>query len=90
MRYDGKKMKGGTDGLSYSGEPVSQTQMLSMSKKYADALGLAEKRLANILGFDDFIREENRKDGKRHKVSEDYIHSFIAEHEPDHDPYEEE
>ena len=91
LRYDGKKMEGGAEGLSYSGDPVSQTQMLSMSKEYADALGLAEsKRLVNILGFDDFIREENRKDGKRHKVSEDYIHSFINEHEPDHDPYEEE
>ena len=91
LRYDGKKMEGGAEGLSYSGEPVSQTQMLSMSKEYADALGLSEsKRLVNILGFDDFIREENRKDGKRHKVSEDYIHSFINEHEPDHDPYEEE
>ena len=91
LRYDGKKMEGGAEGLSYSGEPVSQTQMLSMSKEYADALGLAEsKRLVNILGFDDFIREGNRKDGKRHKVSEDYIHSFIDQHEPDHEPYEEE
>ena len=63
----------------------------SMSKKYADALGLAEsKRLVNILGFDDFIREENRKDGKRHKVSEDYIHSFIDEHERGVEPEEEE
>lgn len=91
LRYDGKTMKGGTEGLSFNGEPVSQTQMLSMSKEYADALGLSEsKRLVNILGFDDFIREENRKDGKQHKVSEDYIHSFINEHEPDHDLYEEE
>ena len=91
LRYDGKTMKGGTEGLSFNGEPVSQTQMLSMSKEYADALGLAEsKRLVNILAYDDFIREENRKDGKRHKVSEDYIHSFIEEHEPDHEPYEEE
>ena len=90
LRYGGKKMEGGAEGLSYSGEPVSQTQMLSMSKEYADALGLAEsKRLVNILGFDDFIREENRKDGKRHKVSEDYIHSFIAEHERDYEPEEE-
>ena len=89
LRYDGKTMKGGTEGLSFNGEPVSQTQMLSMSKEYADALGLAEKRLVNILGFDDFIMEENRKDGKRHKVSEDYIHSFIAEHERDYEPEEE-
>ena len=90
LRYDGKKMKGGAEGLSYSGEPVSQTQMLSMSKEYADALGLAEsKRLVNILAFDDFIREEIRKDGKQHKVSEDYIHSFIDEHERDYEPEEE-
>lgn len=90
LRYDGKTMKGGTEGLSFNGEPVSQTQMLSMSKEYADALGLAEnKRLVNILGFDDFIKEENRKDGKRHKVSEDYIHSFINEHERDYEPEEE-
>ena len=90
LRYDGKKMEGGTEGLSYSREPVSQTQMLSMSKEYADALGLAEsKRFVNILAFDDFIKEENRKDGKRHKVSEDYIHSFINEHERDYEPEEE-
>jgi hypothetical protein len=90
LRYDGRKMKGGTEGLSYNGEPVSQTQMLSMSKEYADALGLAEsKRFVNILAFDDFIKKENRKDGKQHKVSEDYIHSFIAEHERDYEPEEE-
>lgn len=90
LRYDGKTMKGGTEGLSFNGEPVSQTQMLSMSKEYADALGLAEsKRLVNILAFDDFIKEENRKDGKQHKVSEDYIHSFIAQHERDYEPEEE-
>jgi hypothetical protein len=90
LRYDGKTMKGGTEGISFNGEPVSQTQMLSMSKEYADALGLAEnKRLVNILGFDDFLKEESRKDGKRHKVSEDYIHSFIAEHERDYEPEEE-
>ena len=90
LRYDGKTMKGGTEGLSFNGEPVSQTQTLSMSKEYADALGLAEsKRLVNILAYDDFIREENRKDGKQHKVSEDYIHSFIDEHERDYEPEEE-
>lgn len=90
VRYDGKTMKGGTEGLSFNGEPVSQTQMLSMSKEYAYALGLAEsKRLVNILAYDDFIREENRKDGKQHKVSEDYIHSFIDEHERDYEPEEE-
>ena len=91
LRYDGKKMDGGAEGLSFRGDPVRQTQMLSMSKEYADALGLAEnKRLVNILGFDDFIREENRKDGKRHKVSEDYIHSFIDQHERGVEPEEEE
>ena len=90
LRYDGKKMEGGAEGLSYSGDPVSQTQMLSMSKEYADALGLAEsKRLVNILAYDDFIREENRKDGKRLKVNEDYIHSFIDQHERDYEPEEE-
>ena len=90
LRYDGKKMEGGVEGLSYSGDPVSQTQMLSMSKEYADALGLSEsKRLVNILAFDDFIKEENKKDGKQYKVSEDYIHSFIEEHERDYEPEEE-
>jgi hypothetical protein len=90
LRYDGKKMKGGAEGLSFNGEPASQTQMLSMSKEYADALGLAEsKRFVNILAFDDFIKEENRKDGKQHKVSEDYIHSFIDQHERDYEPEEE-
>lgn len=90
LRYDGKRMKDGTDGLLFDKEPMGKTEMLSMSKDYADALGLAEKRLVNILGFDEFIQEENRKDSKRHKVSEDYIHSFIDEHEPDHEPHEEE
>ena len=90
VRYDGKKMNGGAEGLSFRGEPVSQTQMLSMTKEYADALGLGEsKRLVNILGFDDFLKEESKKDGKQHKVSEDYIHSFIAEHERDYEPEEE-
>ena len=90
LRYDGKKMDGGAEGLSFNGEPVSQTQMLSMSKEYADALGLAEsKRLVNILRFDDFLKEENKKDGKQHKVSEDYIHSFIDQHERDYEPEEE-
>ena len=91
VRYDGKRMDGGAERLLFRDEPVSKIEMLSMSKDYADALGLSEsKRLVNILGFDDFIREENRKDGKQHKVSEDYIHSFINEHEPVHELYEEE
>ena len=65
--------------------------MLSMTKEYADALGLAEsKRLVNILGFDDFLKEECRKDGKKLKISEDYIHSFIDEHERGVEPEEEE
>ena len=91
VRYDGKRMDGGTDGLLFNLEPVSKTEMLSMSKDYADALGLAEsKRLVNILGFDDFLKEENRKDGKKLIVSEDYIHSFINEHERDYELEEEE
>lgn len=90
MRYDGKRMKGGTDELSFIKEPVSKTETLSMSKEYADALGLAEKRLVNLLAFDDFLMEENRKEGEKHKVSEDYIHSFINEHERDYEPKEEE
>lgn len=101
LRYDGKKMKGGAEGLSYSREPVSQTQMLSMSKEYADALGLGKHRkLDNLLRFDDFIKEENTKVVKKRnkvksmkdyvKVREDYIHSFIDQHEPDHDLPEEE
>ena len=90
LRYDGKKMEGGAEGLSYSGDPVSQTQMLSMTKEYADALGIGEsKRLVNILGFDDFLKE-SRKDGKKLKVSEDYIHSFVDLHERDYEPEEEE
>lgn len=91
VRYDGKRMNGGTDGILFDQEPVSKTEMLSMTKEYADALGLAESRkLVNILGFDDFLKEESRRDGKKHKVSEDYIHSFINSHEPNHEPYEEE
>lgn len=90
VRYDGMRMDGGTERLLFREKPVSKTQMLSMSKEYADALGLAEnKRLVNILGFDDFLKEESWKDGERHKVSEDYIHSFIAEHERDYEPEEE-
>ena len=91
MRYDGKRMNGGTDGILFDQEPVSKTEMLSMTKEYADALGLAESRkLVNILGFDDFLKEESRRDGKKHKVSEDYIHSFIDEHERGVEPEEEE
>jgi hypothetical protein len=75
--------------------------MLTVPKDYADALGLGEnKKLDNLLRFEDFIKEDNTKDGKKPinkvksvkdfmQISEDYIHSFIDEHEPDHEPEEE-
>ena len=102
LRYDSKKMIGGADGLSFR-EPASDKSMfmLTVPKDYADALGLGENRkLDNILRFDDFIMEENQKDRKKPinkvksvkdymKIREDYIHSFIDEHEPDHEPEEE-
>ena len=102
LRFDGKKMIGGADGLSFR-EPASDISMfmLTVPKDYADALGLGENRkLDNILRFDDFIKEENQKGRKKPvnkvksvkdymKVREDYIHSFIDEHEPDHEPEEE-
>ena len=89
LRYNGKKMKDGIEGLPFRGEPVSNTSMLTVPQEYADALGLNEnRRLKKILKFDDFINEENWKDGK--SLKEDYIHSFINEHEPDHEPDEEE
>ena len=112
LRYDGKKMKGGAEGVPFRGEPASQKSMLTVPKDYADALGLGEsKKLDNILRFDDFINEENRcekkpvnkvKNFKSYeddtpraakggyiKMCEDYINSFINEHEPDHEPEEE-
>jgi hypothetical protein len=95
IRYDGKKMKGGAEGLPF-GDPMDKNYMLQMPKEYADALGLGEnKKLDNILRFDDFITEEYQKVGKKSakkyvKIREDYIHSFIDEHEPDHDLPEEE
>ena len=108
LRYDGKKMMGGTDGLSFR-EPASDKSMfmLTVPKDYADALGLGEsKKLGNILRFGDFIKENNGKkpankvkslkeyneavkDGYV-KLREDYIHSFIDEHERDVEPEEEE
>ena len=103
LRYDGKKMMGGTDGLSFR-EPASDKSMfmLTVPKDYADALGLGENRKQdNILRFADFINE-NWTDGKKPinkvksekdgyvKLREDYIHSFINEHERDHEPEEEE
>jgi hypothetical protein len=102
LRYDGKKMKGGVEGLSFRGEPVSTKFMLTVPKEYADALGLGENRkLDNLLRFDDFIKEENQKDRKKPfnkvksvkdymKIREDYIHSFIDEHERGVEPEEEE
>ena len=97
LKYDGKKMKGGTDGLSFR-DPMEDKSMyiLSVPKDYADALGLGEnKKLDNILRFDDFIKEENMKIGKKSakkyvKIREDYIHSFIDEHERGVEPDEEE
>ena len=101
LRYNGKKMKGGVEGLPFRGEPVSNTSMLTVPQEYADALHLGEnKKLDNILRFEDFMNE-NTNDGKKHinkvksvkdfmQISEDYIHSFINEHEPDHEPDEEE
>ena len=110
LRYDGKKMKGGTDGLSFR-EPMDDKSMyiLSVPKDYADALGLGENRkLDNLLRFEDFIKEENTKVVKKRnkvktakdydkaakngcvKLREDYIHSFIDEHERGVEPEEEE
>ena len=103
LRYDGKKMIGGTDGLSFR-EPASDKSMfmLTVPKDYADALGLGENRkLDNLLRFEDFIKEENQKDRKKPfnkvksvkdymKIREDYIHSFIDEHERGVEPEEEE
>ena len=107
VRYDGKKMKGGTDGLLFR-DPMEDKSMyiLNMPKDYADALGLGESR--NILKFDDFIKEANTKVVKKRnkfktakdydkaakegyvKLREDYIHSFIDEHERGVEPEEEE
>ena len=96
LRYDGKKMMG-IDGLSF-GEPASDKSMfmLKVPNEYAVALGLGENRkLDNLLRFDDFIKEEKQKVGKKSaknyvKIREDYIHSFIDEHERGVEPEEEE
>lgn len=78
MRYNGKNMKGGIEGLPLKGKPISTKSMLTVPQDYAAALRLGESRKReNILRFDDFIKE-------------DYINSFINEHEPDHDLQEEE
>lgn len=97
LRYNGKKMTGGADGLPFS-EPATDKSMfmLTVPNDYAVALGLGEHRkLDNLLRFDDFIKEEKQKVGKKSakkyvKIREDYIHSFIDQHEPDHDLPEEE
>ena len=101
LRYDGKKMMGGADGLSFR-EPASDKSMfmLTVPKDYADALGLGEsKKLDNILRFGDFIKENDGKEPVNKvksvkdgyvKLREDYIHSFIDEHERGVEPEEEE
>ena len=100
VRYNGKRMMGGADGgLSFS-EPATDKSMfmLTVPNDYAAALGLGENRkLDNLLRFDEFIKEECSKVRKRHKdskeyikIREDYIHSFIDEHERGVEPDEEE
>ena len=98
LRYDGKKMKGGAEDLPFKGEPVSKKSMLTVPKDYADALGLGEsKKQDNILRFGDFIKENDGKQPVKKvkfvkdymKISEDYIHSFINEHERGVEPEEE-
>ena len=100
LRYEGKKMKGGLDGLLFS-DPMDKNYMLQMPKEYAEALHLPIPE-SKILKFDDFIKEENTKDCKKPvskvksvkdgyvKLREDYIHSFIDEHERGVEPEEEE
>lgn len=96
FRYDCKKMNGGAEGLSFKDEPVSKDSLLSVPNDYAVAMGLGENRkLDNLLRFDDFIKEEKQKVGKKSaknyvKIREDYIHSFIDEHERGVEPDEEE
>ena len=99
LRYNGKKMTGGAEGEGLSfGDPMDDKSMyiLSVPQEYADALGLGEsKKLDNLLRFDDFIKEEYQKVGKKSakkyvKIREDYIHSFIDEHERGVEPEEEE
>ena len=99
MRYDGKKMKGGAEGLPF-GDPMDKNYMLQMPKEYAYALDLPVLERRNILKFDDFVKGVYQKVGKRPnkvksmkdyvKLREDYIHSFIDEHERGVEPEEEE
>lgn len=96
VRYNGKRMMGAADELPFS-EPATDKSMfmLTVPNDYAAAIGLGENRkLDNLLRFDDFIKEENKKvksakDGYI-KLREDYIHSFIDEHERGVEPDEEE
>ena len=81
-------------------EPATDKSMfmLTVPNDYAAAIGLGKNRkLDNLLRFDEFIKEECSKVRKRHKdskeyikIREDYIHSFIDQYEPDHDLSEEE
>ena len=112
LRYDGKKMIGGADGLSFS-EPATDKSMfmLTVPNDYAVAIGLGENRkLDNLMRFEDFIKEDNKNGRKQPaanmvktakdydkvakdgyvKLREDYIHSFIDEHERGIEPEEEE
>ena len=112
LRYDGKKMIGAADGLSFS-EPATDKSMfmLTVPNDYAVAIGLGENRkLDNLMRFEDFIKEDNKNGRKQPaanmvktakdydkaakdgyvKLREDYIHSFIDEHERGIEPEEEE
>ena len=64
LRYDGRKMNGGAERLSF-GDPMDKNYMLQMPKEYAYALNLPVPESRNILKFDDFIKEENQKGKKK-------------------------
>ena len=64
IRYDGKKMKGGAEGLPF-GDPMDKNYMLQMPKEYAEALNLPVSERRNILKFEDFINVDNTKVGKK-------------------------
>ena len=74
VRYNGKKMNGGADGLPF-GDPMDKNYMLQMPKEYAEALHLPISE-SKILKFDDFIKEDNQKDRKKPankvKTAKDY------------------
>ena len=78
LRYGGKKMTGGAEGLSF-GDPMEDKSMyiLSVPQEYANALGLGEHRkLDNLLRFEDFLKEDNQKVSKKSvkkvKTAKDY------------------